>query len=220
MARSRNSEGRFDWTIFDTSRKGAMGCTPERDRQRNGRLEGPGPLLWRLAAILLFVGAAACSTETQHASDHGQLEVRVKDHREAIADFRRLEFDISQIGIQGGLRPQASAWLLFAPSKRNIDLTQLVGGKYAVLLTEDAPAARYRWVRFDLEGVQGVLKNGRRPHMKVFDDPVAYPFRIVSGKRTILTIDFIVVNVTDHPGKGYELHIQDASAQIVEATGS
>jgi hypothetical protein len=171
-------------------------------------------------AVLLFGGAAACSAETQHTSDRGQLEVRVKDHREAIADFRRLEFDISQIGIQGALRPQASAWLLFAPSKRNVDLTQLVGGKYAVLLTEDAPAARYRWIRFDLEGVQGVLKNGRRPRMKVFDDPVAYPFRIVSGKRTVLTIDLIVVDVSEHPGKDYELHIRDASAQIVEATRS
>jgi hypothetical protein len=171
-------------------------------------------------AVLLFGGASACSTETQHAPGRGQLEVRVKDHREAIADFRRLEFDISQIGIQGALRPQASAWLLFSPSRRNVDLTQLVGGKYAVLLTEDAPAARYRWIRFDLEGVQGVLKNGRRPHMKVFDDPVAYPFRIVSGKRTILTIDLIVVDVSEHPGKDYELHIRDASAQIVEAPRS
>ncbi len=56
--------------------------------------------------------------------------------------------------------------------------------------------------------------------MKVFDDPVAFPFRIVSGKRTVLTIDFIVVDVSEHPGKDYELHIQDASAQIVEATRS
>ena len=197
-----------------------MSCAVEKGRQRNGKRLGLGPLLWGLVAVLLFGGAVACSAETQHASDRGQLEVRVKDHREAIADFRRLEFDISQIGIQGALRPQASAWLLFAPSRRNVDLTQLVGGKYAVLLTEDAPAARYRWIRFDLEGVQGVLKNGRRPHMKVFDDPVAYPFRIVSGKRTVLTIDLIVVDVSEHPGKDYELHIRDASAQIVEATRS
>ena len=197
-----------------------MSCAAEKGRRRNGKRLGLGPLLWGLVAVLLFGGASACSTETQHAPGRGQLEVRVKDHREAIADFRRLEFDISQIGIQGALRPQASAWLLFSPSRRNVDLTQLVGGKYAVLLTEDAPAARYRWIRFDLEGVQGVLKNGRRPHMKVFDDPVAYPFRIVSGKRTVLTIDLIVVDVSEHPGKDYELHIRDASAQIVEATRS
>jgi hypothetical protein len=206
--------------MLGTSPEEAMRCRVGRDTREIGRRVGFWLLFWGATAVLLFVGAAACSTETQHASDHGQLEVRVKDHREAIADFRRLEFNISQIGIQDGLRPQASAWLLFAPSKRNVDLTQLVGGKYAVLLMEDAPAARYRWIRFDLEGVQGVLKNGRRPHMKVFDDPVAYPFRIVSGKRTVLTIDLIVVDVSEHPGKGYELHIQDASAQIVEATGS
>lgn len=197
-----------------------MRCRDGRGTREIERRVGSGLLCWGAVAVLLLGGAAACSAETQHASDHGQLEVRVKDHREAIADFRRLELDISQIGIQGGLRPQASAWVLFAPSRRNVDLTQLVDGKYAILLTEDAPAARYRWIRFDLEQVEGVLKNGRRPHMKVFDDPVAYPFRIVSGKRTVLTIDLTVVDVTDHPGKGYELHIRDASAQIVEATRS
>ncbi|MFQ5801711.1 MAG: DUF4382 domain-containing protein [Candidatus Methylomirabilales bacterium] len=197
-----------------------MRCRDGRGTREIERRVGSGLLCWGAVAVLLLGGAAACSAETQHASDHGQLEVRVKDHREAIADFRRLELDISQIGIQGGLRPQASAWVLFAPSRRNVDLTQLVDGKYAILLTEDTPAARYRWIRFDLEQVEGVLKNGRRPHMKVFDDPVAYPFRIVSGKRTVLTIDLTVVDVTDHPGKGYELHIRDASAQIVEATRS
>jgi hypothetical protein len=206
--------------MLGTSPEEAMRSRVGRDTREIGRRVAFWLLFWGAMAVLLFGGIAACSTETQHAPDRGQLEVRVKDHREAIADFRRLEFNISQIGIQGGLRPQASAWMLFAPSKRNVDLTQLVGGKYAVLLMEDAPAARYRWISFDLEGVQGILKNGRRPHIKVFDDPVAYPFRIVSGKRTILTIDFIVVDVTDHPGKGYELHIQDASAQIVEATRS
>lgn len=189
-----------------------------RDTREFERQSGPALLFWGAVAVLLLGGAAACSTETQHASDRGQLEVRVKDHREAIADFRRLEFDISEIAIQGGLRPQPSAWLLFAPARRNIDLTQLVGGKYAVLLTEDVPAARYRWTRIDVERAEGVLKDEKRPSIKVFEDPVAFPFRIVSGKRTVLTIDFIVVNVTDHPGKGYELHIQDASAQIVEAT--
>lgn len=201
-----------------TNRKEGMRCRVGRDTREIGRQVGFSLLFWGAMVVLLIGGAAACSPETQHASDHGQLEVRVKDHREAIADFRRLEFNISQIGIQGGMRPQESAWLLFAPTRRNFNLTQLVDGKYAVLLTEDVPAARYRWIRFDLEGVQGVLKNGRRPSIKVFDDPVAFPFRIVSGKRTVLTIDFIVVDVTDHPGKGYELHIQDASAQIVETT--
>lgn len=181
---------------------------------------GPALLFWGAAAVLLLGGAAACSAETQHAPDYGQIEVRVKDHREAIGDFRRLELDIAKVGIQSGLRPQSSAWLLYVPPRRTVDLTQLVEGKYAILLTEDAPAARYRWVMLDIERAEGDLQDGRRSSVEVFDDPVAYPFRIDSGKRTLLTVDLIVVDVSDHPGKGYEVHIRDVSAEIIQPPGS
>ncbi|MFQ5989140.1 MAG: DUF4382 domain-containing protein [Candidatus Methylomirabilales bacterium] len=169
-----------------------------------------------MAAVLFLGGAAACSVETQHAPVRGQLEVRLKDHREAITDFRRLDLDISKIGIQSGLRPQASAWLLFALPRRKIDLAQLIGGNYAVLLTKGVPAAQYRWIRIDVDRAEGVLKDGRSSPIAVFDDPVAFPFRIVSGKTTLLTVDLIVTDVSDHPGKGYELHIRNVTAEIVE----
>lgn len=181
---------------------------------------GPTFFCWGAAAVLLLGGTVACSAETKHTSDHGQLEVRVKDHREAIGDFRRLHLDISKIGIQSGLRPQASAWLLFTPARRRVDLTQLLEERYAVLLTEDVPAAQYRWIMLDIDIAEGDLKDGRRSSIEAFDDPVAFPFRIASEKKTLLTVDLIVVDVSDHPGKEYELHIRNVSTEIVEPPGS
>ncbi|MFQ5881749.1 MAG: cytochrome c oxidase assembly protein [Candidatus Methylomirabilales bacterium] len=153
------------------------------------------------------------------ALDRGQLEVRLKDHREAITDFSRLELDIAQIGIQRGSRPQAGAWMVFAPSKRQVGLTRLVEGRYAIILKEEAPIGEYRWIRINLEKVEGVLRDGRRPSIKVLDDPVAITFLIAPGKRTVVTVDLVVLDVSEHPGQDHELHIRKVSAQIIEASG-
>ncbi|MFQ5898480.1 MAG: cytochrome c oxidase assembly protein [Candidatus Methylomirabilia bacterium] len=153
------------------------------------------------------------------ALDRGQIEVRLKDHREAIADFKRLELGIAQIGIQRGSRPQAGAWMVFAPSERQVDLTQLVKGRYAVILNEEAPIGEYRWIRINLENARGVLKDGRRPSVKVVDDPVAATFVITPEKTTVVTVDLVVLDVSEHPGRDHELHIREVSAQIVETGG-
>ncbi|MFQ5839365.1 MAG: cytochrome c oxidase assembly protein [Candidatus Methylomirabilales bacterium] len=150
------------------------------------------------------------------ALDRGQLEIRLKDHREAIFDFSRLELGISQIGIQRGSRPQAGAWMVFALSKRRVDLTRLVEGRYAVIFKEQAPAGEYRWIRINLEKVQGVLKDGRRPRIKVQDDPVAITFLITPGKTTVVTVDLVVLDVSEHRGEDHELHIRKVWAQVAE----
>lgn len=150
----------------------------------------------------------------------GNLEVRLKDHREAIADFDRLELGISRVGIQRGPRPQAAAWIFVPPSNGRVDLTRLVEGRYAVILNEEVPAGEYRWVRIDLERAEGLLKDGTRPRIEVFDDPVAFNFAVAAGETTAVTIDMIVLDLREHPGKGYALHIQSVSAQIVEPKGS
>lgn len=180
----------------------------------------PWLLIWRLLCVVLLGGTATGIAATSHPTVQGHLEVRITDHREAIGDFQRLEIEIPKIGIQSGLRPQPDAWVLYAAPRRTLDLTQLVEGKYAVLLTDDAPVDHYRWIRVDFERVEGILKDGRRPGMTVFDDPVAFSFRIVSRKRTIVTVDLIVVDASDHPGRGYELHIRNVSAETVEPSGS
>ena len=191
----------------------------ERETRRPGRRQRSGPFLGGLLCVVLAYGTATGIGGAPHPPSYGQLEVRITDHREAIGDFQRLEIEIPKIGIQAGVRPRPDAWVLYAPPRRILDLTQLVEGKFAVLLTDNAPAGHYRWIRVDLERVEGILIDGRRPDITVFDDPVAYPFRIVSGKRTVVTVDLIVVDASDHPGRGYELHIRNVSAEIVEPSG-
>ena len=152
----------------------------------------------------------------------GRLEVRLKDHREAIADFSRLDLRVSQINIKHERRPTAGMWVGFVPSLQQVDLTQLVEGRHAVIHGEKAPAGEYKWIKLNLEVVQGVLKDGRQTTVEVRDDPLAFSFRITSGQTTVVKVDLVVLDMSDHPKQEsrYELHIREVSEQVSKFTES
>ncbi|RMF91075.1 MAG: DUF4382 domain-containing protein [Nitrospinota bacterium] len=155
------------------------------------------------------------------ALEFGWLEVRVQDHREAITDFRRLVLSISQINIQRGTRPKAGAWLGLAPTVQDVDLTRLVDGRYAVILHQQVPVGTYRWLKLHLESVHGVLNSGKPVRITVQDAPVARTFQITPGETTVLTVDFVLLDVREHGGQyPYALHIRNVSVQRIETTGS
>lgn len=161
---------------------------------------------------LMLIGALllACSP-TRPAAAQSTLEVRIKDHREAIEDFRALHVTIPGLAIHHAGAARDRGWLELQPIESRIDLTRYVGDRYFVLTQQPVPAGRYDGIRLTIERAEGVLKTGERVEVTVSLSPVALIFTARAEQPTVLLLDLVVVALSDEPGGGYELHIKEAT---------
>jgi hypothetical protein len=155
---------------------------------------------------LCCVGLLACSGP----KEKGALEVRIKDHREAIGDFSTVKITIASIRIS----PKVSfkfwqlGWVDLAASVGHIDLTQFVGRSTAEIFGGEIAAGSYEAVDLKLSHVEGVLKRDSAPvpiNNKLI--PVALPFSVNPGEVTKIILDLAVMDMSDHPPKAYELQL-------------
>ena len=153
---------------------------------------------------LLLTGCAGSGSET------GRLEVRVWDHREAIDDFDELRLTFSAVGIHPANQPRTAGWIELTPSIQELDLTQYVTGQQAEIGQATVQAGAYNAVRLSVDRVEGVLKGGQPVEVDVRFDAVALDFQIRSGQITVLGLDLMVLDLSDHPNQGYELHLREA----------
>ena len=106
-------------------------------------------------ALCLSVGLAFAAER-----DQGVLEVRIKDHRDAIADFARLDIIIDKILIspKAGLRFWQTGWDQLAPAPATIDLTRYIGTKTVRVFRGFIDSGSFDAFHVKLKNIEGVLK--------------------------------------------------------------
>lgn len=156
-----------------------------------------------LLGVALLMALNGC-----RAREQGELEVRVTDHREAIGDFVELLVTFSAIGVHPASAPRIAGWQELTVTSPPVDLTRYVGGISASVLEKEVPVGAYDAIRLDIVSAQGILKEGGRTAVAPVLDPLALAFTVQRKERTIALVDMVVLELSDHPDKGYELHLK------------
>ena len=152
-----------------------------------------------LACVGLLVLFASCSP----SPGKGTLEIRVKDHRAAIDDFVRLEIPVESIR----LKPRGS-WIDLKPDPEVFDLTYYKKGDSVTLFQGEIESGSFEGFHLKLGKIGGALKKkNNRIEVKNGVGPIQLSFVVESGEATLLIIDLDVLDLSDHAGRGYELHI-------------
>jgi hypothetical protein len=155
-------------------------------------------------ALTLLLAPAAAQAD-------GILEVRIKDHREAIGDFSKLILNLDTIAIspKAGLKFWQSGWKNLELANKTIDLTQYSGNKSAQIFRGTAPDGSFEGIELKVKEVIGTLKKGAKPaKVKNSAGAIKLPFQIASNRTTLIVLDFVVLDMSDHPPQGYDLGIR------------
>jgi hypothetical protein len=166
-----------------------------------------------IAAVLCyFVIAFFCLAMPAHAAEDnvGVLEIQIKDHRDAIDDFAKLNVTIDKILIspKAGIKFWQTGWKELTPAVTNIDLTQYTGKKTARLFRGELPAGSFDAFHVKIKNITALLKKTHRPApVKNTVGPIKLSFQLPSKGETFLVLDLVVTDFSDHPSRGYELGI-------------
>lgn len=153
-------------------------------------------LLLGLGIFVLFV---SCSP----APGKGTLEIRVKDHRAALDDFVKLEARVESIR----LKP-LGRWIDLKPDPARFDLTHYKEGKSVTLFRGEIDSGSFEGFHLKLGTIIATSKKGNaEARIKDSVGPIQLSFSVETGKATLLIIDLEVLDMSDHAGRGYELHI-------------
>jgi hypothetical protein len=158
-------------------------------------------------AAVLILGQLSTAT----AQSKGRLEVRITDHREAIHDFSRVEIEIESIRVKQapGVKFWQAGWLVLTPQLRKLDLTQYTDNRSALVLDSDALSGRFEAFELKLSRVEGALKAGQKaPRITHALGPMALRFTVPRGVTTSIVLDLVVLDLRDHPPRGYELQLK------------
>jgi len=164
-----------------------------------------------LAANGLLLALAFPVNASAAESQQGLIEIQIKDHREAIDDFAKLDIIIDKILIspKPGLKFWATGWKDLDAASETVDLTKYVGKKTASVFRSSVDAERFDAFHLKLKGIDAVLKKNRRSvPVDNAIHPVKESFDVPVKGETILIIDLVVTDLSDHPPRGYELAIK------------
>jgi hypothetical protein len=162
-----------------------------------------------LVALLLLAGL---SLQLQAAErEQGILEVQIKDHRDAIGDFENLIVTLDKIAVspKPGLKFWQTGWKEFAVTSQPIDLTKYVGKKTAQVFRASIQAGVFDAFHLKIKNTAGVLKeNQRKAPVKNTIGPFKLAFEVQPKTETLLILDLVISDMSDHPPRGYELSLK------------
>jgi hypothetical protein len=166
-----------------------------------------------LTRLIVFLALAfQCVAGSSRAAEpQGVLEIQIKDHRDAIGDFARLNIVIDKILIspKAGVKIWQTGWKELSASPDTVDLTKYIGKPTAKVLRSSVDAGSFDAFHLKLNKIDGVLKKNRKnAPVKNTIGPVKLAFDVPVKGETILVIDLTVVDLSDHPPRGYELGIK------------
>jgi hypothetical protein len=156
--------------------------------------------------LILALGLAASATGA--AESQGTFEVRIKDHREAIGDFSQLKLTVGELLIspKPGFKFWQSGWKSLAASPEVIDLTKFAGNNSVRIFRSSLNVGAFDAIHLKLKEVSGLLKKGQRStKIKNIVGPIKLPFEIRADVETMIVLDLVVLDMSDHPPRGYEL---------------
>jgi hypothetical protein len=157
--------------------------------------------------LLLFLAASPAGA----AENQGILEVHIKDHREAIGDFEKLTLTIGEILIspKPGLKFWQIRWKSLAAAPESVDLTRYISKNSARVYRGSVDAGSFDALHLKLKAVTGLLKKSQRqPPIKNTVGPIKLPFEIRPQGETKIVLDLVVMDMSDHPPRGYELAVK------------
>jgi hypothetical protein len=161
-----------------------------------------------LLLILIFCLAVRAAGA---AEIPGIFEVRIKDHREAISDFSQLTLTIDEILVspKPGLKFWQSGWKGLAAASESIDLTKYVGKNSALIFRGSLNTGSFDAIHLKLKEIIGFLKKSpRSATIKNTVGPIKLPFEIRAQSETMIVLDLVVLDMSDHPPRGYELGVR------------
>ena len=162
-----------------------------------------------LIALLLIVGAS----NHAHAAEREQgiLEVQIKDHRDAIGDFDKLIITIDKISVspKPGVKFWQTGWKDLAVTSEPVDLTKYVGEKTAQVFRASIEAGAFDAFHLRIKNTAGVLKRAqRKAPVKNTTGPFKLNYEVRPNTETLLILDLVVTDLSDHPPRGYELGLK------------
>jgi hypothetical protein len=166
-----------------------------------------------VAASLLVLAATAPALLTTPAGGQevGRLQVWITDHREAIADFTGLPVTIAAVAIHPTAQPRREGWLRLLVPAPVVDLVEATRAP-VLLLEAPVPPGVYDAVRLEMDRGRGTLRTGEEVAVTVPSrGTAAVSFRTQAGQTTVLTLDLVVHDLTDHPGQRYGVAIRRAT---------
>ena len=168
-------------------------------------------MIGTLSSVPLLLGLVLLAYGVGADGSQGMLEVRIKDHREAIEDFSKLNITIDRILIRAkpGFKFWQRDWKNLAVSPETIDLTKYVGKNSAHAFRGRLAPGSFDAIHLRLKEVHGVLKKSqRRAQIKDLVGPVKLPFEVRTESETVIILDLVVLDMSDHPPRAYELGIK------------
>lgn len=169
------------------------------------------------ALVLLVVFGVSAGISCADQALAGALEVRLKDHREAIGDFSKLEIvvDALRISPKSGLKFWQLGWKELKPVMEKIDLTQYTGTRSATIFSGEVNDGSFEGIHLKLKKIEGILKKDKASaSVKSLVGPIQLAFSVSPKGGTLITLDLTVLDVSDHPPAGYELHLKGYALYI------
>jgi hypothetical protein len=159
-------------------------------------------------AGLVWMACAAAAAPA--AESQAILEVRVKDHREAIGDFSKLILAFEEISIspKADYRFWRSGWTGVKPTLASIDLTRYIGAHTATVFRGPVAAGPYDAIHLKIRSVEATLKKtGGRAQLKDTVGPIKLAFAARPASEVVIVIDLVVLDLSDHPPQAYVLAV-------------
>jgi hypothetical protein len=157
-------------------------------------------------ASCLFVNLAFAAE-----SKLGVLEIQIKDHREAIGDFAKFDIALDKLLIspKAGLMFWQTGWKELQPSVATVDLTQYIGKKSARIFRGEINPGSFDAFHLKIKSIDALLKKTRRSTpVKNTIGAVKIAFQLPANGETLLVLDLVVTDFSDHPPRAYELGIK------------
>ena len=162
-----------------------------------------------LIALLLLAGMSNPLKAAER--EKGILEVRIKDHRDAIGDFDNLVITIDKISVspKPGLKFWQVGWKDLVITSEPIDLTKYVGKKSARVFRAPIDAGAFDAFHLKIKNIAGLLKKAQRnAPVKNTIGPFKLAYEVQPKTETVLILDLVVTDMSDHPPRGYELSLK------------
>lgn len=183
----------------------------ERERGAEGHRGAGGRRLILFSLILLLCALFPAQSVVAQARAGGTLEVRIKDHRNAIDDFSRLEIvlDAVLVSPKSGLTFWRTAWVELEVSLNSVDLTKYSANRSVAIFKNEVAPGSFEAIHLKLKDVAGSLKvNKGSSTVKNVIGPIKLDFSVKPRETTLIVLDLTVIDMSDHPPRGYELQLQ------------
>jgi Domain of unknown function (DUF4382) len=165
--------------------------------------------LKRLAQIIIFFVVAIGAGESFTAQP-AKLEIRIKDHREAIGDFSRVIVNLSGISISPnpGWQFWQTGWTTLKLTSSSVDLTRYTGKESAAVFRGAVAAGKFEAIDLQIASIDAIVKKGSRA-VTVNNrlHPIKLAFETTAQAATVIVLDLVVLDMSDHPPAGYELDL-------------